>query len=140
MESFANFHVSESMRNKLTKLEKAVLEQFLSIDNEDSRRLHVQISLLEVESRSYTNVGFKTTFTLPSHVPALSETFNDNQANVYADHPKVPAGAGFLLNSEKGIIKSLNGFVFVGSWPKNESEFHILKLDYCLTNPNVEIG
>ena len=128
------------MQNKLTKLEKAVLDQFVSIDDEDAKRLRVQISMLKVESRIYSDVGFKTSFLLPQHVPALSENFNDNQANVYADHPNVPAGAGFQLESDDGLIKSLNGFVFVGNWPKNESAFHILKLDYCLTDPNVEAG
>ena len=140
MESFADIHVHKFMQSKLTKLEKSVLDKYLSIDDADAKRLRVQLSMLTIESRIYTDVGFKTSFSLPSHVPALSDEFNDNQANVYADHPKVPAGAGFLLQSENGFIKSLNGFVFVGSWPASESEFHILKLDYCLTNPNVETG
>lgn len=140
MESFSLISVHLHMQNQLTKLEKFVLDQFVSIDDVDAKRLRVQISMLTIESRTYTEVGFKTSFLLPSHLPTLSEDFNDNQANVYADHPKVPAGAGFHLISENGLIKSLNGFVFVGRWPVNESEFHILKLDYCLTNPNLEAG
>ena len=126
------------MSDPLTKLEKKVLDQFASNNDEDSKRLRVQIAVLEVESRSYTEVGFKTTFSLPEHVPTLSDEFDENQAHVYADHPRVPAGAEFLLKSENGKIVSLNGHVFVGIWPKHESDFHVLKLNYSLTNPKVE--
>lgn len=135
---FEYFRVNEVLQNKFTNLEKAVLEQYISVVNEDSKRLCVQLLMSSVESRVYTNVGFKTTFLLPEHVPTLSEKFNDNQANIYADHPKVLAGTGFMLATEKGLIKSLNGFVFVGRWPKNESEFRNLKLDYCPVYHNAE--
>ncbi len=128
------------MPDPLTKLEKKVLGQFASIDDVDSKRLRVQIAMLEVLSRKYTEVGFKTTFSLPDYVPALSDDFDYNQANVYADHPHVPAGAEFLLQSENGKIVSLNGHVFVGSWPKNEAGFHVLKLNYSLTNSKVQAG
>ena len=126
------------MLDQFTKLEQAVLEQFMSGDDLDVRRLRVQLAMLRIESREYTDVGFKTTFSLPSHVPALSEDFDENQANVYADHPQVPAGAGFLLHTEYGRIKSLDGHVFLGNWPANESEFRVLKLNYSLTNPKLE--
>lgn len=126
------------MLDQFTKLEKSVLEQFMSGDDIDVKRLRVQLGMLKIESREYTDVGFKTSFSLPAKVPALSKDFNENQANVYADHPQVPAGAGFLLHSENGQIKSLSGYVFVGIWPKYESEFRVLKLNYSLTNPKVE--
>ena len=134
------FHTNLFMQAQLTKLEKKVLNQFISGDDVDAKRLRVQIAVLEVKSREYTRVGFTTTFSLPSHVPSLSDDFDINQANVYADHPGVPAGAEFLLESENGKILSLNGHVFVGSWPKNEANFHVLKLNYSLTNPKVEAG
>ena len=126
------------MLDQLTKLEKSVLKQFVSCDGIDAKRLRVQIAMLRLDSREYTDVGFKTSFSLPTHVPALSEDFDKNQANVYADHPQVPAGAEFLLESERGRIKSLYGHVFVGEWPKNESQFHVLKLNYSLTSPKAE--
>lgn len=69
--------------------------------------------MLNIEYRDYTDVGFKTTFALVSdQAPALSEDFDSRQANVYADHPHTPAGAGVSLQTEKGSIKSLNGYVF----------------------------
>ena len=128
------------MSDQLTKLEKKVLDQFVSSDDEDTKRLRVQIAMLKVESRNHTGVGFKTSFSLPDLVPTLSEEFDANQANVYADHPDVPAGAEFRLESEDGKMVSLNGHVFVGAWPKRESAFHVLKLNYSLTNPKVEAG
>ncbi len=126
------------MSDQFTDLEKSVLEQFISGSDIDSKRLRLQLAVLRVESREYTDVGFKTFFSLPSYVPALSEDFDENQANVYADHPQAPAGAGFLLQTENGRIKILDGHVFVGNWPAEESEFRVLKLNYCLTNPKVE--
>ena len=128
------------MPDPLTKLEKKVLDQFSSNNDEDSKRLRVQIAVLDVVSRIYTEVGFKTVFSIPDYVPALSNDFDKNQANVYADHPNVPAGAEFLLKSENGKVVSLSGHVFVGMWPKRETDFHVLKLNYSLTNPKVEAG
>lgn len=95
--------------------------------------------MLSIEYRDYTDVGFKTTFALVSdQTPALSEGFDSQQANVYADHPHTPAGAGVSLQTEKGSIKSLNGYVFGGKWPTGESEFRVLQLNYSLTNLKAE--
>ncbi len=124
--------------NQLTKLEKLVLERFTACDVVDAKRLRVQIAVLKIESREYTNVGFKTTFSLPTYVPILSDHFSSKQKNVYADHPAAPAGAEFLLNTAEGKIVSLNGHVLVGNWPSNESVFHVLKFDHSLSESLVE--
>ncbi|MCZ6565671.1 MAG: hypothetical protein O6852_06000 [Gammaproteobacteria bacterium] len=42
------------------------------------------------------------------------------------------------MQTEKGSIKSLNGYVFAGKWPTGESEFRVLQLNYSLTNPKAE--
>ena len=128
------------MQDKLTKLEKTVLEQYVSGNDINAKRLRAQLAMLNIESREYTSVGFNTCFSLPAHAPTLSEDFDEKLANVHANHPQAPAGAEFLLQIEKGKIKSLSGYVFVGTWPANESGFRILRLDYSVTNPQVETG
>lgn len=126
------------MQDQLTKLEKSVLEQFVSGDNTDAKRLRVQIAKLKFESREYNDVGFKTSFSLPLNVPALSDDFDENQPNIFAEHPQAPAGAGFLLHIENRKVKSLNGYVFVGRWPRDESKFRVSKHNYPLINPQVK--
>ena len=111
---------------QFTYLEKMVLEKLLAYKNKHASNIKAQIIKAKVESRENSDVGFITNFIIPDDAPPLSTLSRNKVLEVYAQHPDIHAGAGFLVWFENGKLSSLEGYVFMGRWPINELKFRIV--------------
>ena len=103
---------------KLTNLEKAVLEKLLSGSSEVFRNLYKQYLALEVAKREFTGVGFWTIFSVPSGVEQLPGAPSFWFGDVGAKIDGLKHGAGFELLIKDGSLRMLEGFSFDEPWPE----------------------
>jgi len=112
------------MKQTITSLEETVLSLLVSRESKHKKLLNAQINHAQVTNRQVSKIGFITTFTVPSSIIRLSTMSKRKVFEIYAEHPHSYAGAEFLLWFEHGLIKSLEGYVFIGQWPTAEHSFH----------------
>jgi hypothetical protein len=108
----------------LTRLERAVLEMFLSGDHPALAQLRQQLPTCQVASRAFTGIGFITEL----HCGASKEPylFFDVVLNdVYAQIEGLDHGAGFLLFVKGGRLDGLEGYCYVDSWPDSIGNFEL---------------
>ena len=111
-----------------TDLERAVLEKLLDGEHPVLQALRAQLEVSEVSARTFTGVGFFTTFKVPPQAPAApvkaaSLAFGD----VVATIPGVQHGAGFVLFIKDGRLDTLEGYTYDEDWPESIPAF---ELDY----------
>jgi len=85
-----------------------------------------QIAHAHVISRKRSRAGFITYFLLPGNIPTLKTMSQSKKLEIYAEHSNIPAGAEFLLWFEHGRLEYLEGYAFIGEWPKDELGFHFV--------------
>lgn len=112
------------MKNVLSKIEKAVLENLLDGHLPFLIQLRKQFARCKVVQREFTGFGFYTTLAVPddvSRIPGLDIKFGD----VIAELPEVPSGAGFLLYVKDGVLDMLEGYSYDEPWPSSISSFNL---------------
>ena len=114
------------MNERITPLEKTALKMLASRARKHEQLILSQIAQAQVETRKRTSAGFITNFTIPSDIATLSTNSKRKLLEIYAEHPNVPAGAEFLLWFEYGRLICLEGYVFIGNWPSDESGFYFV--------------
>lgn len=112
------------MNTEITPLERTVLDLLSTRENKHRKLLAAQILHAQVEQRQVTSVGFITHFSVPKNTNTLVTMSKRKVFEIYAEHPYTHAGAEFLLWLENGMLKYLEGYVFVGNWPAEECDFH----------------
>ncbi len=114
---------------RLTNLEKAVLEKLLSGRLEIFQVLYKQYLTAEVLEREFTGVGFWTIFKVPLGIPQVpgnpSFWFGDVGANISG----LKHGAGFELLIKNGYLRMLEGFSFDEPWPETIGAFDLYYLN-----------
>ena len=112
--------------SELTPLEREVLRAAARRDEEQTA-LEQQIKAAEVASREYTGVGFHTRLVVPESSPALnlSRWRLDDMPKGFAEHPDLPAGAGFIVWLKGGRLIGVEGYTNQGEWPDDESAFRV---------------
>jgi hypothetical protein len=112
----------------ISDLEANVLHLLIDGDP-DEEVLKEQIDHAAVISREYTGVGFYTKL----YVSEDTRKFDrkrwkiEDMPQTYAEHPSLPAGAGFILWLKEGRIDTLEAYTYEGDWPKDESQFKVSK-------------
>jgi hypothetical protein len=102
----------------LTELERVVLSEFLSRENEDSQALCEQIASCSLESREHNGYGFFTNLKVDPAATACSrENFELGNLSVVLSGQL----CGFILFVRGGRIDFLEGFPLGGDeWPSPE--------------------
>jgi hypothetical protein len=86
-----------------------------------------QLAAAEVVERDYKPHGFFTELAVPVDVPRLDRSrwkFEDMPRG-FADHPKLVAGASFILWIKDGRVVTLEGYTNEGYWPEDEAGFRV---------------
>ncbi len=113
----------------LTKLERLVLDKLLAGDHPVLTGLRDQLARSSIIKREFSGKGFFTEFRLPpgaGPVPSLRPRIRFG--DVVAELRGVEGGAGFLLFVDDGYLVTLEGYVFMGSWP-DQPEIESLRYD-----------
>lgn len=112
------------MKNVLSKIEKAVLENLLDGNLPFLIQLRQQFARCTVAQREFTGFGFYTTLVVPddvSRIAGVDIKFGD----VIAEIPELPSGAGFLLYIKDGVLDMLEGYSYDEPWPSSISSFNL---------------
>jgi len=107
----------------LTRLEKAVLDKFLSGVHPALAVLRVQAETVRVIARKMTGVGFFCDFDVDADAPALAGDFHIG--DVYGETDNLEHGAGFVLFVKSGRLSTLEGFTFDEPWPTRVLDFRL---------------
>ena len=110
---------------KLTKLEKAVLEKLLNGKAEVFQILFKQYLAVQVVDRELTGVGFWTNFTIPATTMKLSGSPSFWFGDVHAKIDGLEHGAGFELLVKDGCLCMLEGYSYDEPWPEDIHTFHL---------------
>jgi hypothetical protein len=110
----------EMIARHFTKLEKEVLDLFLTGAHPGLQVLRTQFSRSQVSRRELTGVGFYTYFDVPPDVPRLDNRGSLWLSGVAADIDGLRNGAGFVLHVENGTLQFLEGFTYDDPWPEPE--------------------
>ncbi len=113
---------------KMTNLERAVLEKLLTGKADTFRILQQQYKELSVSKREMTGVGFYTYFSKPKEAPALPGEPSFHFGDVHAELRGLDGGAGFLLTINKGYLYDLEGYCYDGTWP---NDIEIIGISYA---------
>ncbi len=105
---------------ELTKLERAVLDKFLSGEHPLLAVLRQQAAACQAVSREVTGAGFFTQLDVGD--APLADRLNGQVWDVIADIPGTP-GAGFLLYVEQGRLDMLEGFTYENLMLDSVNEF-----------------
>jgi hypothetical protein len=89
--------------------------------------LREQLAAAAVSAREYTGVGFFTHFAVPAGARRLPSAGRVVIGDVHADVSGLQYGAGFLVFVERGILDTLECFIFEDTWP---TEARIHRLSY----------
>jgi hypothetical protein len=111
----------------LTPLEKAVLDMLLENQSELFVTIRQQLAHATVADRSFSGVGFFTTFVIPGDAPIRRDLPDMTIGDVSAKFPGLEHGAGFLLFIRDGAVRMLEGYTYDELWPTNTDEFTIHK-------------
>jgi hypothetical protein len=113
--------------DKLSPLERDVLELLLAPDHPVMHALRRQLVRCRVASREITGVGFFTTLEVDKDVEAAPVTsarrliLDDVKASVEG----LEHGAGFALFIENGVLDTLEGFSYVGLWTDMNARYEL---------------
>jgi hypothetical protein len=110
---------------KLTKLERAVLEKLLGGTSETFRILRGQLGSLRVIDRELTGVGFWTNFAIGGEAEKLPGGPSFWFGDVVAELDGLKHGAGFDLLVEDGSLRMLEGYSFDEPWPEKADKFSL---------------
>jgi hypothetical protein len=112
--------------SELTQLEREVLAAAARRD-EERTVMEQQIKAAEVASREYTGVGFHTKLVVSESSPALnpSRWQIGDMPKGFAEHPDLPAGAGFIIWLKGGRLIGIEGYTNQGNWPADETAFRV---------------
>ena len=102
----------------MNEIEAQVVAALLAGDREDLAILRQQAQHVVVRSREHTGVGFWTYFDVAPDATRLGNSGRHELSDVGAEIQGVQHGAGFILWVEHGVIDCLEGFTYVGEWPK----------------------
>lgn len=104
-------------------------EAIAAIAASDSQRdvILAQLAKAACVSREYTGVGLYTELYVDPSAPALDEERwrIEDMPKGHAEHPELPAGAGFILWVRDGYIRCLESYTYEGRWPQDESLFRL---------------
>jgi hypothetical protein len=101
------------------EIERQAMEFLLRGDNAVLAVLRDQLAATAVATRHLTGVGFFTGFHVPATAPRLPWQHRIVIADVYAEVMGLEYGAGFVLFIEKGILDTLECFIFEDAWPQD---------------------
>jgi len=108
----------------LAPTEVAVLSLLLDRPGELYASVRQQLSCASVSDRDLTGAGFYRKFTVPPSAAFRRDLPPVELSGVYAEHPDLECGAGFLLFIRDGVVSFLEGFVYGDAeWPGDESAF-----------------
>ncbi len=109
---------------EFSRLEKAAIEAILSKSVDGMDAVRRQFAAASAVKRDYTGVGFYTTISVPSSVPAMSrsEELHDALFAGAAGRPRSdPEGwVMFMLWTEAGYLTSLEGYTVRDVWPNED--------------------
>ncbi len=130
METFKVVQTSGALNTRISGLEKIILEQLAISSDIDKYNFQTQIALSKVVSRAYSKYGFTTYISLPDNVPVLNTHIKGILHSVFAEHPDMPLGAGFIVHIDNGKLNSIEGYALVGNWPMDEFKVRVLKFTH----------
>ncbi len=135
--------------NKLTSLERAVLEALIllntedqNISAEDAQILREQLDSMEVSKRNITGAGFFTDFIVSPNARRISNRNKFRISEICADIEDTKDGAGFLLLIKGGVLNQLEGYTMaLDKWFPSEGEkFKLKKIVYSHSDANGKYG
>src|ERR1700738_2068295 len=112
---------------KMTNLERAVLEKLLAGKAPTFRTLFRQYQEGSVVKREMTGVGVYTYFSKPKQAPPLPGEPSFHCGDVHAELRGLEGGAGFLLTINGGYLYDLEGYCYDGAWP---DDIELISLSY----------
>jgi hypothetical protein len=116
--------------DKLTALERAVLDKLLSGDSPVLSALRRQAELATVRDRRLTGVGFMTSLALPIAVPrAPVKSGMLRFGDVEAQMDGLLHGAGFALYVKDGSLDAIEGYTYDEPWPQLINKFTLRYMD-----------
>lgn len=121
---------------KMTNLEKAVLEKLLAGKADTFRILYRQYQEVSVVKREMTGVGFFTYFSKPKEAPPLPGEPSFHFGDVHAELRGLEGGVGFLLTINRGYLYDLEGYCYDGAWP---GDIEIISLSYVSDSERNEV-
>jgi len=99
-------------------VERLVLEKLLAGKHPVLVALRHQLARSSVKKREYSGKGFFTDFQRPPGEPPIASLRSRiHFGDVVADLRGVEGGAGFVIFVDDGYLVTLEGYVFMGSWP-----------------------
>ncbi|MFK8001053.1 MAG: hypothetical protein AB8H86_15765 [Polyangiales bacterium] len=119
---------------ELTVLEAAVLDKLLTDEHPVLIGLREQLATAHVKSREVSGVGFFTEFEWPRGVdPVLAAPASIRFGDLHAEFEGLQHGAGFILFVDEGVATMLEGYTYIGAWPKDEV---LVSLEYVSSPRN----
>ena len=112
--------------DRLSRLERAVIEKLLAEDHHALRVLRAQLRHAQVSGRTLTGSGFVTELSLPAGTaPAPIGSGMIRLGDVGAKIDGLRHGAGFLLYVRDGLLDALEGYSYDEPWPKKVGRFTV---------------
>ena len=102
-------------------MERQAMDLLVRGDHPILAVLRVQFSVAAVAGRDFTGVGFFTRFDVPGDAPRLTTLHRIVIDDVYAEVTGLQYGAGFVLFVERGVLHTLECFIFEDAWPPSAS-------------------
>jgi hypothetical protein len=107
-----------------SRLERAAIEAILSKSVDGMEVLRQQFAAASVLKRDYTGVGFYTTISVPTSMPAMPNTWELREAlfrGAIARAKSDPEGwVLFHLSDDGGYLACLEGCTVADSWPDED--------------------
>jgi len=120
------------MTERLSALERAVLDLLLSREEDGYEALREQLTTAEVIARRMTGAGFFTDLGVSQDAPRAPSSVGNplghgkaHEQDVFADIEGMEYGAGFVLWLEDGQISTLEGFSYADAWPEEVTAFDV---------------
>ncbi|MFC4455291.1 hypothetical protein [Deinococcus sonorensis] len=114
----------------MNDLERQVVQLVLALEAVDDPELGAQLKHLEVVSRRYTGVGAYTDFAsgqIERAHPYPSGLRLGGSVIGYVGSQEQEAG--FVLYVDDGMVRTLESFVYEGTWPEDAEQTFVLKSD-----------
>jgi hypothetical protein len=116
--------------NNLTSFERDVIGAILAGDHPVLDGLRAQLVACVASERDFTGVGFFTTLSVPSEVPAAPVGRRLHLGEVGASMNGPSNGAGFILFVEHGRLDVLEAYTYGDeAWPAEISNYKIFRPD-----------